>query len=303
MKYARFGEKRDQMRGGTIDALRPIGCAILLLVCGLGRTGIAQLPQPAPSVPAILARFNAPAWQERERAFRELLALSNATDGSTWPVPAKMPDLIKRFPARAEEMTLALIKLLENETAARAMTSGTEQRSEYQADLIGAVASLRDPRALQALMANLETGGIAMRGVAALGPPALDLLANELRSGTNSARQAAALTLGRMIDPDDKNSQTLDTPTRARIKDALLFATHDEYFWVRIAAIDGLANSPGDDVTAALRRLAEEDPYTRPGLPGQPPIFFVRERARAALQKRSGRAPALAPVPAPSTEH
>jgi len=279
--------------------LRPIGCAILLLVCGLGRTGVAQLPQPAPSVPAILARFNAPAWQERERAFRELLALSNATDGSTWPIPAKMPDLIKRFPAGAEEMTVALIKLLENETATWAMTGGTEQRSEYQADLIGAVASLRDPRALQALMANLETGGIAMAGVAAIGAPALDPLAKELRSGTNSIRQAAALTLGRMIDPDDKYSPALDMPTRARIKDALLFATRDEYFWVRVAAIEGLAKIPGDDVTAVLRRLAEEDPYTRPGLAGQPPVYFVRERARAALQKRSARAPA----PTPGTQH
>jgi len=247
----------------------------------------AQAPGLDQQVAGLLSRFDAPDWQERDRAFRELLGLSRATNGTSWAVPAKMPDLLERLPARADQMKLALIRLLEKENAAwRTTRSRTEQSTEYQADLLGAVASLRDSRALGILLDNLETGAFAMRAVAALVPEAVEPLLKRLDTGTPSARQVAVLSLGYMLDADVVRPRVVDSQTHAKIKEALLRAADDDSFWVRVAAIQGLAKIPGDDVTAKLTRLAEQDPYVGPGAPAQPPVYFVRERARDALRAR-----------------
>ena len=258
------------------------GCC--LAVPAVGRAQDAALDR---QVAELLPRFDAPEWPDRERAFRALLALSRADDGSTWPIRVKMPDLVRQLPARAEQMTTAVIRLLERENVGyRSMPRITEDRSEYQVTLISAVASLRDARAVQALVDNMDTGNIASQGIAALGRAAVDAVAARLREGPQSMRSSAARTLAQMLDPAITAPAALDVDARARIKAALLGATRDEYLWVRVNAIDGLARIPGEDITTELQRLAAADLFVRPGAAGKPPQCFVRERAAAALAAR-----------------
>lgn len=258
---------------------------VLLVLCLTSEVG-AQTSTLDREVTEALGRFENADWQERERAFLDLLKLVPSGPDNWW-VPPAVAALLKGFPARADEIKVAVIRLLEKENANS--VPGSERYSEFRASLISAVAEFRDKRGVSALVHNIDTGNMATRGLAALGRDAVDAIVSVARAADATERMAATRTLSQMLDPDVTSPNVLDPASLAGIKDALFRAAHDEYFWVRISSLDGLARLPGDDVTALLSGIAERDPYTRPGGPGQPPVYFVRERAKEALLARQRR--------------
>ena len=260
-------------------------CCVLVLLCRTPEC-IAQTSELDRRVIEALGRFENADWQQRERAFQDLLRLVPSNPSSRW-VQAAVAALLNGVPTRADEIKVAVIHLLEKENAN--LVSGSEHQAEFRASLIGAVAEFGDKRGVNALVQNVDTGNMATHGLAALGRDAVDAVVWVARNADDTKRMAATRTLSQMLDPAVTRPEALDLATLATIKDALFRAAHDNYFWVRISSFDGLARMPGDDVTVLLTGIAERDLYTRPGGPGQGPVYFVRERAKQALLARQPR--------------
>ena len=245
------------------------GALLVLLLFGWASDVVAQTSTLDQQVTQALRQFENTDWQQRDRAFQALLRLVPSRPGNWW-VPPAVAALLKGVPARADEIKLAVIRLLEKENANVAPRN--EERSEFTASLISAVAEFRDKRGVSALVHNIDTGGMATHGLAALGRDAVDAVVSVAGSADDTKRMVATLTLSQMLNPALTSPDVLDPASLAKIKDALFRAARDDYFRVRIGSFDGLAMLPGDDVTALLTDIAERDPFTRPGGPGQPPV-------------------------------
>lgn len=243
----------------------------------------------------LLGQFQSSDWATRANAFYNLLDLSVSGEfrGRTWLIPTAFQDLFRDHPERQEPVSLGLIELLGRENALRhgPASPHSEEFSNYRGDLIGAVAALHDRRAIPSLLDNIVTGNLATRGLAALGRESLELVLEVAGTNTGlggeaaSRRMSATITLAQMLDPTIV--QISDPATIAKIKVGLMRASRDQSHWVRLSAIDGLARLPGSDVTDALKMLAEHDPYSRPGEPGQAAVYPVRVAAEKALLSRS----------------
>jgi hypothetical protein len=242
-----------------------------------------------------IREFDAADWQTRVRAFYHLFAigLPGGLQGRTTRIPAALDAIFKQDAGRKEQVSIALIRLLEKEYG---VTQGpTNPRNEtfnddYLGDLVAAVATLHDKRSLDTLLHFLDTGDIATRGLAGLGRDALDPVLRIVNAADvgdpdeTTRRMAAARVLSEMLDP---NIVEIDELSRPRIKSGLLHASRDKGRWVRFVAIQGLARIPGPDVTATLRSIMESDPFSQSDRSGHI-VYPVRDAARAALSTRAG---------------
>jgi hypothetical protein len=104
-----------------------------------------------------------------------------------------------------QDPNLAEIKALEEMNAFwhNARTTQSEEASERYARLIHEVAALRDPRAVTALIGAIETGGMAINGLAALGDPALDPVIALTHDKRSTQVNAALLALKKMLKPEN----------------------------------------------------------------------------------------------------
>lgn len=241
-----------------------------------------------------LEQFRSPSDVERSRAFYDLLNLgaTKGLQGRIWLMPSVVKTIFDKYPGRADQIRIALIELLEKEDSTveaanrRFLRSGggerlSEDYVNYWGDLIAAVASLKDPRAVQALVGAISTGGMAENSLARFGRAALDPVVAKL-DDDEITRTSAAVVLSKMLDPENAK-QVGDPASQAKIKNALFRAAKDENAFVRKAAVLGLGKLHGADVTALLEKLAREDPYEASMYGGPKGIYPVREAAKKAL--------------------
>jgi HEAT repeat protein len=228
--------------------------------------------------------------QRRSEGFYHLFAAEEpgGLEGRSAKIPSLLSQLFRDVPDRAEDVTATLVTLLSRENAySRTAKRTSEEFTSYRGDLVFAVASLGDKRALAPLLEVLASGRLATNGVARLGATAaLGALLTRATAPSDPTRNGATRTLGFLLDPTI-NPEPLTPGQRADIKSALTRATGDASPFIRISAIDGLSRLPDPDVTRLLRQIADTDPYTRP--PGSLDTGFpVREAAKRALAARTG---------------
>jgi hypothetical protein len=236
-----------------------------------------------------IREFDAADWQTRVRAFYDLFAigLPGGLQGRTTRIPAAPDAIFKQDAGRKEQVSIALIRLLDKEYGVSHGPTNprSETYSDYLGDLVKAVASLHDKRAVDSLLHYIGTGDIATRGLAGLGRDALDPVLRMVNADDvgdpreTSQRMSATQVLSEMLDP---NIVEIDEVSRAKIKSGLLRASQDKQFWVRLTAVQGLARIPDPDVVIVLRSLLEGDPYSRPDPSGHL-VYPIREAARKAL--------------------
>ena len=189
---------------------------------------------------AVLARLEAADRSDRATAFYELIDLGTLpSDNHNWPVQLAVRRILEKGPAAADTVTVALISLmnLEDETTAR---TGHGPGDSYAGDLIGAVAALRDRRALPSLLRHIANGRIADRGIAAIGDAAVPPVVGLATDPDVTKRLAAVITLGEMFQ-----AQTLTAENRARAREALTRASKDASAAVRQAAAKILKDLSG----------------------------------------------------------
>lgn len=243
----------------------------------------AQVTNVHASVTKALDGMNAPTWTLREKAFRD------------------MPDLIdvSEISAReADRLKVGVISLLNTENAAEeefkrsGTTFSTEEHSEYYASLIIAVANLHDERAIPALVGAINTGGIAMRGVARFGDKAIDPLLSLLNTGPDPKSLTRSSALFAIRDMLWMRVPITDA-SHARIKRALESALKDPEFGVRWAAISAIEYmNDRQDFVPALKDIAAHDP----GEITPAEHYTLRRPAEQLLRKiASGQPPPDAP--------
>lgn len=266
---------------------------VLTLVLQAAATGAyaqsAQNLTPAVTPAAIefnLARLQDPTWQNRRDAFYALLpAAQPALRFEGYAVPSATADVLRADPSRAASVRLVLTKLLkrENELIVSGAQYLTEDYSDYYADVIGSVASLNDPSAIDALVGAIETGGMATTALGKLGAAAFDKVAALYASPSEGRREAAVMALSAMAEEELKAAAP-NAALRGRIESVLLRALSDASPDVRMAAIDGATKLKTQALLAGVRRLAQQDRYEAFEHGGDRGVFPVREAAERALQ-------------------
>jgi HEAT repeat protein len=290
-----INERTIAMRMKRANRLPILG---IIAVLQLGAFGFAQNTRTVgnENITAMLTNLRDPSWEKRAHAFYQLVGSS---DGRSNLIPSRLAIFFHTNPDREDELKLALIQLLntensmvesQNEEFYKTGKTVAESYTNYYGDVIAAVSGLNDPRAVNALVGAMATGGMATRGLARLGPDAIDLLILKFQSRDVITRAAAVRALTTMYQPENREKLN-DDVSRRKIKDAFMKAARDEDGGVRLAAVYGLALIPDDDTVLLLRRLAASDPSRLPGQADEGgPFFPVRQAARRVLDQiaRSG---------------
>lgn len=109
--------------------------------------------------------------------------------------------------AYPQDSNVAKIKALEemNTFWSHARAPQSEVKTEEYAHLIHDVAELHDPRAVSALAGAVQTGAMAMNGLASLGDAALDPVISIAREKLPTRVVPALLTLKKMLEPENLN--------------------------------------------------------------------------------------------------
>lgn len=252
----------------------------------------AQTAAPTPPIQAQiaidLASLQDPAWQNRRAAFYDLIINSySGPNNGTYIVPIATAALLAANPALVDSIRLAFIALLSTENMLANSTSVQvpEEYTNYYADVIGAVASLQDPRAVDALLGAIDTGDLATQGLAKLGTAAFGkTVALFSSSSDESLRDSAIIVLSEMVDslPPSPNDGGMRTAILAVLKRAL----RDPSPGPRTAALEGLTKIPVDDASVRMvSDLAATDPYEASQAGGNAGVFPVREAAQRALRQ------------------
>ena len=269
---------------------RPCLFAGVLLV-----VGISLLAQDAPDLNSALAALASPDVDARASAFYSLLSLAPQNRGSV-AVGAEIHELLRLYPDQAERIKSTLIGALETESRylqsqERSGQQTAEAFSDYWANLMWAVGEFRDPRAVKGLLEGVDTGSIAVDGLADLCPASADALIERarqpdrtFRGGLIRQRESAMRALGDCL----KRAQAMRSSPQAlaRIRAAALEAVGDSDPMMRESAISVLFFFRRDtEVRAKLAQVAASDSYQE-GYevfrvhPGQ---LTVREAARTVL--------------------
>jgi len=276
-----------QRAGLTIGALSVAGTA-LLLCAPVGRAEEKQTE--AEEIESILQQFSADQWESRAKAFYRFVALGRG-DGSDIASPVKR--VLEEHPEQAEQIKVALIRLLERENARMEELNlryqktgqkiGRDYDTDYYANVIAAVVTLKDIRSMNALLGAITTGGMAMGTLAEFAPLSLDPVLAKGGDPDPLVRMSALNVLERMLEPTNYD-KVKDAVYRSRIKEAFIRATRDENAVVRKVGTRGLGALGDPDVIPLLRRLAEHDPAFLPRqADGGKDLYIVRKAAKEAL--------------------
>lgn len=245
----------------------------------------------ADKLEGLIRTLEDPAPQARNEAFYHLLEIGLGGDlhGRTYQIPSALTNLFQQNPSRADNIKIALIRLLENENAfvqgqrkeydETGKTFG-EAYVDYYGDVIASVAALKDERSLNALPGAINTGNMATKALAGLGSSALDQILLRLSDPAPIARMSAARVLVQMLEPGNVK-KVGDAVSKERIKSALTKTTSDIDPYVRITGVEGLAALGDRTVIPRLQEVAEGDSFEGFG----ERRFPVREAAKKALEK------------------
>ena len=238
-----------------------------------------------PQVQSVVRNFKSPQWHERLEAFYAFIDLGLKTHHGSQSAP---PDAVRAFlqadPSSRLAITLALTDLLERETDLMYSTAapGTEEHSDYFADVIWAVTTLREPLSLKVILRCINTGGMATGALAAMGDDALRAVLDLLPKADKQTRLSVLQVLSSMAEPRNLDNLTKEG-SRTALVGVLLESANSTDPDFRIIAARALAQFPASpEAVSTLNRLAAADPYieTKDGKPTYP----VRQAAAAALK-------------------
>jgi HEAT repeat protein len=226
-----------------------------------------------------------PEWKVRSEAYYRIITLGSE-DLSYIPRP--LTQLLSICQDRADAIKISLIRLLERENLMvqdyhRTGRRFGEEYSNYYGDVISAVSSLKDKRAINALLGAISSGGMATRGLADLAPESLEPVLTKLNDNDPLVRSCALLVLEEMVARVNQD-KLKDGFNRSKIKAAALKAATDEDPVVRKSAVSVLAELGDADVMSVIEKLADHDPFFLAGqAEGGKDLYIVRKAAREAL--------------------
>ncbi len=243
----------------------------------------------------ILAQLQSQDWKVRQESFYQLITLGQG-DPSYIPGPVKT--LLRMHPEEAQNVRLGLIRLLERENAEMkafdvrfkktGQLIGQDYDTDYYANVIAAVASLKDLRSINALLGAITTGDMAMRTLAELAPSSLKPVLLQLKDEEPLVRSSALDVLRLMISGPHKEKVSKPA-SLAKIKRAFWRGASDPEDVVRVAAVAGLAALGDADAMPLLQKIAESDPSFYPEQGRK--RFWVREEALKALTELKSKLP------------
>ena len=239
-------------------------------------------------VTTILARMASRDLATREAAFGDILdvMMEGVQRNSNSGYSGVLASFFARHRDQADRVTLALIDLLkaENDTfIVDEIPPGqgpyTNDDMEHYAQIIEVVASLKDERAIPALVGALTTGGIATEGVLQYGQEALGPLLSQVNSPNRFVRSSVVEVAVTILKK--KN----DAASRAQISAIVVAALKDPDYLVRFCAL-GVIEGLDDwaQFVPALQEIAEHDPHVIQE-PGQDARYSLRIRAKELLQR------------------
>lgn len=222
-------------------------------------------------------------WEIRRTAFAKLIGPPGYPSRGLAKLRPVLLETLEKSEETAEERKIMLIQLLEAENSyLESQERVSEDYTEYYADVILVVTTLKDPRSVNALVGAINSGGMATRTLISFGIVSVEPVVRALITSDPSTRSSLTRILSRMLV--ESNDIAEDAASRSMIKQALTLAAKDTYPIVRRGAIDGLMALGDQKSIGLVKEMAEFDPYKTT----YPPIgrYIVRERARKALGDR-----------------
>jgi len=263
------------------------GCLLIALAALIPDAAKPQEARPeAAPIRGVLRRLSDSTWKNRRDAFYGLIG------GAQPDIGGSVKELLQNYPDEADSISLALIGLLERENAALAESARRgekigrgEEYSDYYANVIWAVTSLKDIRSMDALIGAIATGGMVTRTLAEFAPQSVEAVLARTADPDPHVRSSTLAFLCEMLSPpyDEK----VGTPGfRSKIKEAFLRGVKDKEGVVRAVAVRGLGALGDPDVIPIVAHLAEHDPDHYPSRyhPGGR-RYWVRESATKALEE------------------
>ena len=144
--------------------------------------------------------------------------------------------------AASDQVKVALINLLAVENAYEKSDAFSisddqgEAYGTYRGDLVDVVASLKDPRAINALIDVIDSGSTAMDAIASFGIAGLAPVIRKLADADPTVRNGAALVLQKLI----AESVITAPADQVALKVALNKSATDEDYFVKLSSIEGL---------------------------------------------------------------
>jgi hypothetical protein len=263
----RHGIVRSPASRRFASSWRYFGSCCLLVSAALGIQ--TRKIHPDARVHRALAGMNAPAWRQREAALHQLIALG----GSPADPPTALAHVIKQNPTECAAIHTTLISGLLRADALEAQYErdgkhfSTEEFGNYVATLIWAVGALHDPRAVPALLGQINSGNGATQALASLGMasfPAVLRLADSRGPTSSTAwltRCSALATLAKMAESN--NRARLNPRSVAVLESTLEEAARDPDYGARVEGIRGLGALGDPGQLPLLRSVGRKFANTR----------------------------------------
>ena len=241
---------------------------LFLFVLSLQQCCLLACPVIAQNIDEPHQLAKKPSWTNRAVSFSQLKLQLRQNDPNS---------------ASDKAAVAGLISLLNIE--ADYVASGTpldENYSEYFANLIQVVASLKSSNAITALLkpSVIVTGDMAIVAVARFGDAALAQVIQ--RDGVvTSDVEKSAITSVMSTMLIEKTLSTAEN--RAKVERSLLRAAADPDPYVRIAAIRGLSSSGDSAAMQVLKKLKDSDPFFVSNQQGK--SYIVRNEAARLIRQ------------------
>jgi hypothetical protein len=264
---------------------------LLLFMVGLMLSAVLSA-QAAPSgtdqLSSILVRMKDRDLHNREAAFNDMMALiSEGQKQATEPDrAAALTSFFKQHPGQADRMKLGLIQLLKADNVdfqGAAPQTYTEDDMEHYAEVVNVVSSLKDERAIPALVGAMATGGMAQQAIFDYGDKALAPVLERLKSSDALVQSQALMMSFALL------AERGDAAAQAEIRELILAyvkAPLEPSRRIAVKEIDCLEDR--QNFVPLLEEIAKTDPEKQEGKPldgGDNDQFYpVRYDARRVLR-------------------
>ncbi len=196
-------------------------CSALILCTQMTAQQSASLDS---RVSATMDRMNKNDLHSREAAFNDMMALiSEGQKQATEPDrAAALTSFFKQHPEQADRIKLGLIQLLKADNVdfqGAAPGTYTEDDTEHYAEVVNVVSSLKDERAIPALVGAMATGGMAQQAIFQYGDKALAPVLEQLKSSDPLAQsQALRMSFALLAKRGDPAALAQIRETHSRIR-------------------------------------------------------------------------------------
>ena len=220
-----------EYEGGDAMSRARFTVSVVLFFLSLTTIGKAQTISDA-TISNLLVQFTSTDWTVRKDAFYALVNLGTNVPATSYSVPPKLLSVLQNVSTgSADQINLGLIALLvlENDNIAPSYEPAdipsllTEDYTDYYADVIAAVATLKDPRSISSLVGALRSGDMATRSLAAFGDAAIDALTQQLASTDDLVQFSFVFAMKEMLDLN--NFPNISAATKAKLRQAFAQAS------------------------------------------------------------------------------